>query len=482
MSCDRFLMFPAAKAPKGAKPILWPVYVAKVLYPAPGRRSLNVFQEMVLGLARARCCDPVEVANLLCLTPELVKYVQDQLKVSKFIDDRGVPTPGGLDALFSLDDVQDELRVGYAFQDAIGGAWLPRFEESLPEIEPAGYEGGCPVFIRSRETAERERPLVIDHKQPPRTEPSELLKACSDYKTDHFHARQRDDWEDLPGRLDMSDLSFLDDEPQPMWIWTWIYKGRPGSPPWLVADPFGMQGAAIWLRKPLEQLLPTSEGLARFIARLAGNSQVDASNAAEWLAGLEDAADLTVLADYPFTGKVPRVQDRLAATLRKMALVEGHGTPHPEDVRSLLIESQSLVETVLQWLLNVFPLRNAQHGGAWEESAKQILFGLGVPYLDDTTAIQLSRQRWRDIYYALDRGTSSLKALLTAALLTTARHRSHPLLVLSGSEVNLGGLLELADTRNRQAGHAGSRDAVRQDALKHAETALNWVKIFKDWY
>lgn len=483
MDDERFLRYRPGRPPKGGRPVLWPVHVAKVLYPVPGDRPLNVFEEAVLGLARARCADDVEAAGLLCLDVTLVAHIRSQLRSKRLVDRAGAPTARGLEALADLEDGLSELKVGYAFQDAIGGEWLPRFEEDLPEIEADGREGGSPYFVFSRETAEKHWPMVVPHRLPPSADPAALLRSCAAYKIDHFHARQRDDWENIPKRLDVRDLSFLDDTPQPMWVWTWVYRGPSGGQPWLVSDPFGLQGAAAWLRKPLEAALKKDDSLARLVAKASGMPQSVSLSAAEWLAGLETAADLAVMAEYPFTERVPRIQERLAALLRKRALVDSQRHPQPEDVRSLMNESQILAETVLQWLLETYPmevrLRNQE---AWGNSSEAILKGLGIPCLDTRTARQLAKQPLREICYALERGTSSLKALLAAALLTTANHREHPLLRLSEREAGLGRLLELANARNRKGSHAGLQDATKGEALEHAETALGWVRAFKDWY
>lgn len=485
MSDSRFLLYLSDQAPKRGRPVLWPVHVAKVLYPVLGERRLNVFEEAVLGLARARCVDDAEAAGYLCLDVKLVAHIRSQLRGRELVYKTGAPTARGLEALADLEAGLSELRVGYAFQDAIGGEWLPRFQEDLLEIEADGWEGGCPYFVFSRETAERHRPMVLRHKLAPSTDPAALLRACAAYKIDHFHATQRDDWEEIPPRLDVREVSFLDNTPQPMWVWTYILEGPPHGEPWLVADPFGIHGAAAWLRKPLEKALKTDEGLARLVAKVSGMPQRTEIAAADYLAGVEIAADLAIMGEYHFTNAVPRIQERLAALLRKRALVDTQRRPQPEDVRSLLNESQILVETVLQWLLETFPLRSRlgkAEADAWARCAEDILHGFGIRCLDARTARRLARQPIRDICNALERGSSSLKALLAAALLATANHREHPLLRLSEREAGLSRLMDLADARNKKGSHAGQQDAAKGEALEHAETALAWVRAFKDWY
>ncbi len=63
MVADRYLRFDVRRPPNG-RPLLWPVRVWKVLYPTNRVLKLNLFQQAILGLARARCQDSSEMAEL----------------------------------------------------------------------------------------------------------------------------------------------------------------------------------------------------------------------------------------------------------------------------------------------------------------------------------------------------------------------------------------------------------------------------------
>ena len=74
MAADRYLRFDVRRPPSG-RPLLWPVRVWKVLYPTNRVLKLNLFQQAILGLARARCQDSSEMAELLGLDRELVAFI-----------------------------------------------------------------------------------------------------------------------------------------------------------------------------------------------------------------------------------------------------------------------------------------------------------------------------------------------------------------------------------------------------------------------
>jgi len=59
---------------------------------------------------------------------------------------------------------------------------------------------------------------------------------------------------------------------------------------------------------------------------------------------------------------------------------------------------------------------------------------------------------------------------------------SHPFLKLSDDELQLTRLLDMADARNKKAGHSGSERIDREEAMKHADFVIEWIQIFKGWY
>lgn len=487
MAADRYLRFDVGRPP-GGRPLLWPVRVWKVLYPTKRVLKLNLFQQAILGLARARCQDSSEMAGLLGLDRELVAFIiATQLIPNGWMTALGAVTTQGERVLEEAQDASEQVRMGYAYQDAISGNWLPRFTEELPEIEAKKIdERGYPVFLRNLDSGKEDRPFRLKHFHDSARDMGALFDAFERYRTDQDHAKQRD--EELPTPVRIESLSFVEDAAQPMWLWTWIFPDESGPHPWLVADPFGLQRAASWLRKPLQEVLPRNSGLARYIADAVGETRPNDLSAGEWLRSLENQIDLTLLADYNWSRKVPIVEGYLASVLRRRALLESQEKSWQEDLTSLLIETHNLAESVLQWLLKAYPadIRRLPHWKDqrdWKDGeAQYYLQFFNLPYLTDDVIKRLSEQRLDQVRTAVKRGSSSLKALLFAGLLGTVDQAGHPFLKLSTDELRLSRLLDMADARNKKAGHSGDEKIDRKDAMEYADFVIEWVQIFKGWY
>lgn len=487
MAADRYLRFDVRRPP-GGRPLLWPVRVWKVLYPTSRVLKLNLFQQAILGLARARCQDSSEMAELLGLDRELVAFIiATQLIPNGWMTTLGSVTPQGERVLDEAQDASEEVRMGYAYQDAISGNWLPRFTEELPEIEAKRVdERGYPVFLRDLDSGKADRPFRLNHFREGTLDTAALFDAFQRYRTDYDHAKQRD--HELSARVRIESLSFVEDSAQPMWLWTWIFPDEAGPQPWLVADPFGLQQAASWLRKPLQEILPRTGGLARYIADAVGKTRSDELSAEEWLRSLENQIDLTVLADYSWSGKVPTISGYLTSVLRRNALLASQDKTWQEDVTSLLIETHNLAESVFQWLLKKFPvdvrrLPDRSQDRSWtKDLASEILRTLPAAQLTDETVRRLASQNLRDIRNALVRGNSSLKALMFAALLSTIEHTTHPLKDLVPQALALDRILDMADARNRKAGHAGGDKISKDEAMEYADFVIQWTGNFREWY
>ena len=487
MVADRYLRFDARRPP-GGRPFLWPVRVWKVLYPTKRVLKLNLFQQAILGLARARCQDRSKMAELLGLDQELVAFIiATQLIPNGWMTTLGAVTPQGDRVLEEAQDTSEEVHMGYAYQDAISGNWLPRFTEEFPEIEAKRIdERGYPIFLRDLNSGKEDRPFRLNHFRESALDMGALFDAFKRYRTDHDHAKQRDD--ELPTRVRIESLSFVEESAQPMWLWTWIFPDEVGPQPWLVADPFGLQQAASWLRKSLQEVLPRNDGLARYIADAVGETQSNELSAEEWLRSLENQIDLTVLADYSWSGKVPTISGYLTSVLRRNALLASQDKTWQEDLTSLLIETHNLAESVFQWLLKRFSvdvrrLPDRSQDKNWtKDLASEILRTLPAAQLTDDTVRRLASQNLREIRNALVRGNSSLKALMFAALLSTIEHATHPLKDLAPQALALDRILDMADARNRKAGHAGGDKISKDEAMEYAKFVIDWTGNFREWY
>jgi hypothetical protein len=274
-----------------------------------------------------------------------------------------------------------------------------------------------------------------------------------------------------------------------MWLWTWIFPDKAGPQAWLVADPFGLQQAVSWLRKPLQEVLPGNDALARYIANILGDSRPERQSAAEWLQSLENQIDLELLANYNWLRNHQSIKGYLVSALRRKALLSGQEEAWQENVTSLLIETHNLAESVLQWLLEKYKpdVRRLPH---WKEQrdwkpgeAKYYLQSFNLPCLTENVINRLSGQRLDQVRTAVAKASNgSLKALLFAGLLATVDRADHPFRGLSADELRLSRLLDMADDRNKKAGHSGGERINKDEVMRHAEFVVEWVKIFEGWY
>lgn len=496
MVAERYLQIQKVSRPpaSGSRPFLWPVYVWKVLYPDPEQRDsrLNLFQQAILGLVRAKCQDPQEIADLLGLNCELVQFIMAaHLIPNGWMTSLGALTPEGEQILDEDEMTEAEVRIGYAYQDAISGNWLPRFTEALREIEPRRTdEQGYPVFVFNRNSGREDRPFRLKHAIEGALDLDSLFEAYRHYQRDYAHANQRDtsDHPRLP-RLHMESFSFIEESAQPTWLWTWIFADRGGDPPWRIADPFGLQHAAAWLRKPLQDILPNYPHAARYIANAFGQKPTTDMTAAEWLRSLENEVDLKLLADFGWSSKVPGIRGYLAGVKRRMELLSEQARSWSEDIRSLLIETHNLAESVLQWMLKVYPpdIQRLPHWRIQPEwkngEARDYLKACHLAGLTDDVIKRLATQPLNQVRTAVARqGSTSLKALLFATLLATCHQDGHPYHAFVSSELQFNRLLDMADTRNKKAGHSSRDRATKEEAMAHAEFVIQWVQLFKEWY
>lgn len=496
MAAERYLRFRDTRRPSGGRSFLWPVHVWKVLYPDPEQHvpRLNLFQQAILGLVRAQCLDSQKIADLLGLNRDLVQFIMAaQLIPNGWMTASGALTLQGEQILDEDEATEEKVRIGYAYQDAISGNWLPRFTKKLDEIEARRIdERGYPVFVFDRDSGKKYFPFPLKHAVEGALDLPALFEAYRHYQTDYAHAKQRDasDCPRLP-RIRMESVGFVEDHAQPMWLWTWIFPDRGGNDqPWRIADPFGLQYAAIWLRKPLQDILPNYPDVARYIANnVLGQQPVANMSAAEWLCDLENKVDFKLKVDFSFSDKVPDIARYLASVLRRMELLSRPERAWPEDISSLLTETHNLAESVLQWMLKVYPpdIERFSHWRIQNEwkigEARNYLESCHLACLTEEVIMRLFKQSLHQVRTAVTRkGSTPLKALLFAALLATFNQEKHPYHSFTSDGLQLSRLLDMADARNKKAGHSSSDRATKEEALAYAEFVVQWVQLFKKWY
>ena len=112
MAAERFLRF-IEKKPNQGRALLYPVHVWKVIYPKNNTIRLNLFQQAILGLARARCYDRQEIADYLKIDHELVAFIMAaQLIPNGWMTSKGHLTSAGEKSLDNTEEVRTEVQVG----------------------------------------------------------------------------------------------------------------------------------------------------------------------------------------------------------------------------------------------------------------------------------------------------------------------------------------------------------------------------------
>jgi hypothetical protein len=485
MVAERYLRF-IEKKPNRGQALLYPVHVWKVIYPKNNTIRLNLFQQAILGLVRARCYDLQEIADYLKIDHELVAFIiAAQLIPNGWMTSEGRLTPAGEKILDNTEELSTEVQVGYAYQDAISGNWLPRFTDELSEIESQRQDKqGYPAFLINRETGKEERPHRLKDLKPAHQDINQLFSAYKHYRTDYARSKQLNDDNDLLERLHIESISCLE-KPQLMWLWTWIFPDVSATQPWLISDPFGLTPAVSWLRKPLEEILPSNKALAGLICKLIDSEPTENLSHSEYIVAMNNKVEWDLIADFPWLSPVPEIQESLAMVLRRMTWLEGHDG-NQEDWNSLHQEGSNLAERFFQWILKTyptdtsrFPQRNKDYQWTVEKN-EQILLQLQLPCVDDALIRKLKNQKMSEIRSAFDKRDRSLKAMLIATLFSTIEHAQHPFKHLANIPFNK--LIEMTDLRNKTTAHAGKEKISKEQAMSYANFIVNWIKIFKGWY
>jgi hypothetical protein len=482
---DRFLYVQPKSWMDGRQTLLWPVYVWKVLYPPDNLQlGANLFQEAILGLMRTGVRDAQQISGYLALHPELVRFIiATQLQPNGWLDAAFNLTETGEEILDKAEDSRLNLSVGYAFQDAISGTWLPRFVTNLPEIVSVSEDSNHrPQFLLDKGRGKPETPFLLPAKISPSCDVAHLTEAYRHYRRDLAAARRNDLGSD-PGLL-VQAIETISDQPTKMYLWCELYRDEGEAQPWLVSDPFRVGRAAAWLRKPLLESAPNNHGLIRKMQELV-DLPSDNTTAEEWLKRVEEGVALQLRGQYPFLDHQDLIREHLGSVLRQRKKIEGRQNVRREELATLLGEAHNLIEAVLKWLLQTWPVdtRSWPKKKDWSrEEARDVFMSLGVACVTPGLVKQLSGQPFRAIGDAIRTRDRPLKALLAGAIFCAAEHINHPFRILGTSVLDLERLPELADFRNEVSGHASGKVASLDEALDSAAFAIQWMTLFHDRY
>lgn len=483
MFAERYCYLPDknSKDPGKRRSLLWPVKAWRVLYPASNQRpGANLFQEALLGLIRTGMRDADSLATALTLDAELVRFIiATQLQPNGWLDARFKLTSSGERLLDDAEDNRLELSVGYAFQDALSGQWMPRFVSRLDEIVPVEHdERSRPVFVLDRAKGKKIAPFMLHEKHHSKPDFQRLPEAYKRYRMDLSAASGRADDFSLNGTR----IEALDDTPIPLYLWCELYRDEDELERWLISDPFRVRKAVPWLREPFCKIAArTQPGVPGLLQGLLPELSSDGLTQAQWLTQLEEKTDYELDADYPYLKREALIREHLARILRQRDRLEGRSRPHAEEINALMSESASLLEAVLQWLLRNWSISPPwEKHGYWSRREAEAAFNsLGLPCLTPSLVKTLAGQERKRLHDAMLNWNQPLKALLAAALFAAAERKDHPF--HEAKTLELERLIELTDSRNKGS-HASGKEAEAAPALDFSAFAIRWMAQFKDLY
>ncbi|NKJ47202.1 hypothetical protein CIC12_10695 [Burkholderia sp. SG-MS1] len=488
MFSERYCHVPGVNpTARNRQDLLWPVYAWKVLYPDERRRStLNLFQETLLGLARAGVHDPLQLAALTGLDPELVRFIIGvELLPGGWVDNLNRVTKKGLQLLDGEEEVRASLQAGYAFQDAVSGEWLPRFSTQLSEIAPSGHnDRNRPFFVLDRDSGHKRQPFLLHQKVHASLDPDRMMRAHRLYRRDVGTAGGERG--DTQAEVVFDTIECIGDTPEQVYLWCELYRDESGLDRWLVSDPFRIKRAVPWLRKPFLELAKANENIVRLMQRLLPEVVPNAQSAEEWMERIEEMVAVEIDASHPYIAHHELIRHHLARLLRLTERVEGQKRSHPEELGALMSEAASLLEAVLQWLLRKWtssspdwPNTNWSRQEAKVELAALRIGGAGI---DSRLVDALAGQKRSVIKAALRSQEQPLKGLLAATLFVANAEDRHPYHEVGADALQLVRLTELTNYRNKVGGHASGQQADRDESLGHARFAVQWMALFKRLY
>lgn len=471
--------------------VLWPVWVHKVLYPEVQQPQMNLYQKVVMRLIRAKTHDAEDIALLTGMHINLVKLIQAELYSRGWINDQATTlTEHGVKAINEDDQKSEQLASGYLFQDAYTYKLWPRIEKRLNILEPVDPTTVHPEFQQDRKTGRTFKPFKPSTtlRRPSQPNNRTALKAWQDYRSDYRSARQLYSSSHIPEQIRLSGIRMQDVQPELAWIIVWITPGNAYNL-WSIKDPFDIRDEAWWLTASLPQLLESDRNLLKRLGQLIDQPEPENQTVCEWLASLQQQAQLQVMLDYPWANSEPDIAAAISVLLTRKKTISD-GQKHQNDLEASITESQKLLEVLMQWLIKTYPANTGsipKSGKTDSKLHKQLLLALGLPAMTEDVANTLSRQSLQGVIRSLSMPTSSLKALVFAAALGSVGNTEHPLKSLTAHQLRLDRLLKLADLRN-QTSHGNSRYTGKQyqeiteaHALEQIDYALSFTEQFKEW-
>ena len=451
--------------------VLWPVLGWRVVVPTPVDRHLNAFQAAVLRLALIERTQPAEVASLLHLEVDLVRFIQAELRSEGLVGLDGRPTPLGQE-LLGRDDGPPELqdRAGWVFTDPDSGELWPRFiVGELPFIELDRETGHEPRRVQSpgRGPGALVRLVLPERSRfPEKPSPRAILQAAQAHRRSVART-------DSGYGAAVKRVSHVSDHPHPLLVLVRFSLDDRGR-----LDAVGMLGEVVLpgFIDLVQTRCGRDEGLNKLVLGLF-------ERAGEGLSELGNQAVFTVESELTTAiRRFPSVHDLLVSTER--AWLESQAEDSPPDKRDdVFVKAQKACEAILDDVLMRFPVRSPlpwREAAAIAELIHAAASALGFAALPKSLAFV----RPGKIQAALQ-GDAGLRPLLLAHLLGALEYDAHPMRHAARAS---GSLLTELDTlarwRDGRAAHYSRpkrRQKVTAPAREVAEASVRLTRQLAKW-
>ena len=438
--------------------LLWPVWAYRVVVPeSPPADLMDPFQRAVFGMMLHGIVDPGDIAERLCLHPDLVRVIQAYLENRSLIDAQKIVKKDAeiryRDARFQLGEQADRFTTGYVFQDPFSGLLLPRLIRKLELADVTILDSGYPA-LRSGDSTVRAFAELPPPARPPAPGQADVLGAADAFQRVHHRSKSTEAASRTQFLKRVRRVNFIEDQPELMFLFTFLFGEGQGS--WEVADPFGLPTSP--LTALVHQQARRSPRLAQLAARLDGEEHSSAELVADpQLEALERLQQLHAEVDDH-----PLLQVMLDAELAHRELLEASESNRKRRSQALLLASRLLLEHTMRQVRARYSTRGVErqlldgdrHYNLQRLEAAASSLGYDVPLPPTITRVRVS-----DVHWMANREDSGkLRPLLAALLLSAAQHDDHPLRSAASNHPDLLHLLDEALGAGGQGVHAGGEE------------------------
>jgi len=478
--------------------LLLPAWCYRVIAPKIQQRKVNILEKAVLGICRIGAFSAVEIGENLDISTDLASLIMIQLTDRGLIDKQGLINERGLKILEQETIDEQNMVAGFIFQDPWTVELFPRFIEHQEYIDVQFNSDGYPeINLGTTGKPDYRRiymPFPLDKHAIMQVQPStqDILQAISKHgKASRYHQAYEDldddDWsfKQVPN---LKRISFIEAEPTPVWLATFIYAPEDSynTTIWNICDPFGL-GDSPWLRRKLESQIkknPSFQWMNKLLSQLIDipeNSQETVNSPHDFLQMAEEDAMLKV--ETKLTRKIhswKNIFDSLV--LMEISYIEAEFLDKPsrkkDKLDDVIIKAQKAIETVLLSIREAHPTDSSWQvlSGTDREYNRNLFNGLAMK-LGFTTPLPytLVDVKLGKIRASADSGTGSLRSHLLAALLTIRYNNQHPLYLLAQKSPDiLTHLDKLAEIRDRSS-HSSNQQLESSTVLQQISTVYDFI-------